>query len=92
MDASVVDKPKSKRKSRSDLPNVSERQEQTVPDPHGRESRIFKVLLVTSPKGGVSKTSTARNVAVAAAQDGFLRVSGSGNGGSAGWLPKRLAY
>jgi chromosome partitioning protein len=30
----------------------------------------FKVLLVTSPKGGVSKTSTARNIAVAAAQDG----------------------
>jgi chromosome partitioning protein len=74
MDASVGDKPMSKRKSRGDLPNVSARQAQAVPHPHSKASKIFKVLLVTSPKGGVSKTSTARNIAVAAAQDG-LRVA-----------------
>jgi chromosome partitioning protein len=74
MDASVVDKPMTKRKSRGDLPKGAGPQAQAAPSAHDKASKIFKVLLVTSPKGGVSKTSTARNIAVAAAQDG-LRVA-----------------
>ncbi|EWY40946.1 hypothetical protein N825_33990 [Skermanella stibiiresistens SB22] len=39
---------------------------QTLPS----SERHYKIVLITSPKGGVSKTSTARNLAVAAAMDG----------------------
>jgi chromosome partitioning protein len=74
MDASVTDNPRSKRQSRACTPSGLVAQAENITKPLERATRKHKVLLVTSPKGGVSKTSSARNIAVAAAQDG-VRVA-----------------